>query len=63
MYGESKMTIIFNEEEREKLKTTAAVLCEIGDIFSKYGLYLDTEITRVRNAEGIVRAILNNGSF
>lgn len=63
MYGESKITIIFNEEEKAKLKTTAEVLREIGDIFSKHGLYLDTEITRVRDAEDIVRTILNDESF
>ena len=63
MYGESKITIVFNEEEKAKLKTTAEVLCEIGDILSKYGLFLNTEITRVRDAEDIVRTILNDGSF
>lgn len=63
MYGESKMTFIFSKEEEVKLETTLEMLREIRRVLSKYGSFVDTEITQVKDAEDVVDRILKGDMF
>lgn len=63
MYGESKMTFIFSKEEEVRLETTLEMLREITRVLSKYGSFVDTEITQVKDAEDVVDRILKGDMF
>lgn len=63
MYGESKMTFIFSKEEEVRLETTLEMLREIRGVLSKYGSFVDTEITQVKDAEDVVDRILKGDLF
>ena len=63
MYGESKMTFIFSEEEEVRLETTLEMLREIRRVLGKYGFLVDTEITQIKDAEDVVDRILKGDVF